>query len=884
MFYKLFEHKNKFHNFVNNYYTLDRDVSFKATNSKNKNMKRLLFVLICFCFGMYVSLSAQNRDYQLRIEVQSETGESFNGVTFLLEIPSWGFKYSHVETRLSDDGTCQLNVYGATHHIVIQYPGLQTYDETFEVTGDMDLKVTLKEDVKKPFSLNAQLEHNPVDGQNDVLLTWNREAPAFFDDFDSYPDWAINFGDWTGIDVDQQAAVVMEGSYPNRGSLQYATIVNPLTVVPTWWYSYPVLRPYSGNQYVGFVRTQSGDANDDWLISPVINVGTDNILRFMAKAADVYPERFQVAITTAENPEVSDFTVISQGNYETVDYTQWVAKEYDLSEYAGQAVRIAIHYMSDTNRYGAFMLMVDDFYVGQPDTYNDEQMRKACRVQKSPANPYEKFEIYLDGSKVGETESYSYRFENVAEGDHQFGVKAVYRMSETEMSTYDLAVSNENCHRVELNVSANNEESVDGIAVEFLDMSSGETSSYNVADGKVVLGSLPAQTYNVSIKSALFDEYQEELVVNGDITKSIELKEHLFLPYNITVDLTESGDTYDAKVKWNQDLGFSDSFEDYEDFVSGSFGGWQTIDNDQLPVYPIGLGSTSNIVSFPGSGDAYNPTAIPPMVFNPYKTVPAMAPDDSAIIPPTGEKSIIFFSPQMATADKWLISPAQEIREGYVWTLSAKAYTIYPEIVRFCVSTSPDISSFTVLDEVELPYDQWTVYSLDLSDYVGQTVYLAVNYVSTDAFLAQVDDFYVGPGEDSESAAEVGKVLRYDVYLDSVLKGSSETAEFTLTGISAGTHTVGVKAVYKTGESEMAEYQFSTDAGVSSVADTSVAVVGLDGEMMVRCDEAVPFMVSDMSGRIVKSANLEAGVHHISVSAGVYIAKVGERVFKVLVR
>lgn len=846
-------------------------------------MKRLsiIFTLFALC-GLFGSLSAQTRDNKMTINVKTVTGESVEGLVVGLEIPDWGFTYSTSETTLSADGQCTLNVYSATHRIVVEKEGYAVYDETVEVTGDITLDIELQEAVRQPFSLTGSIEHDVFTGKNNVTLTWNKEKPAFFDDFEGHPDWSISFGDWTGIDNDKQAAAILAGSYNNRGALQYATIVNPLTVVPTWWYEYPVLRPYSGNQYVGFVRTNSGEANDDWLISPTITVGNDNILRFMAKAADVYAERFQVGITTVENPTADDFTIISAGNYETVEYEEWVAKEYDLSAYAGQAVKIAIHYIANANRYGAFMLMVDDFYVGQP-SYYDETF-KLRRVQKSPANPNEKFEIYQDGTKVGETESYSYTLENVEEGNHTFGVKAVYRLTETEISTMELAISNENCHRVTLNVTTNNEVSADGFDVDILNMDNGDLISAKVQDGKIVLESLPAGKYTLSIENPVYDTYREEIVVSDDMDKNIELKERLIQPYNITVDVVDQGSGYDALVKWNQDLGFLDSFEEYEDFATGSFGGWQSIDNDKQPVYPIALGSYDNIVTFPGSGDATNPTAIPPMVFNPYKTVPAMAPTDPAIMAPTGDKTVIFFSPQVAKADKWLISPAQTIREGYVWQLTAKAYTQYPEIVRFCISTSQDLDSFTVLDEVELPYDEWTVYTLDLSAYAGQTVYLAVNYISTDAFLAQVDDFYVGPSEDSESAAEVGKVLRYDVYLDSVLKGSSETAEFTLTGISAGTHTVGVKAVYKTGESEMAEYQFSTDAGVSSVADTSVAVVGLDGEMMVCCDEAVPFMVSDMSGRIVKSANLEAGVHHISVSAGVYIAKVGERVFKVLVR
>lgn len=799
-----------------------------------------------------------------------------------LEIPDWGFTYSTSETTLSADGQCTLNVYSATHRIVVEKEGYAVYDETVEITGDITLDIELQEAVRQPFSLTGSIEHDVFTGKNDVTLTWNKEKPAFFDDFEGHPDWSISFGDWTGIDNDKQAAAILAGSYNNRGALQYATIVNPLTVVPTWWYEYPVLRPYSGNQYVGFVRTNSGEANDDWLISPTVTVGNDNILRFMAKAADVYAERFQVGITTVENPTADDFTIISAGNYETVEYEEWVAKEYDLSAYAGQAVKIAIHYIANANRYGAFMLMVDDFYVGQP-SYNDETS-KLRRVQKSPANPNEKFEIYQDGTKVGETESYSYTLENVEEGNHTFGVKAVYRLTETEISTMELAISNENCHRVTLNVTTNNEVSADGFDVDILNMDNGDLISAKVQDGKIVLESLPAGKYTLSIENPVYDTYREEIVVSDDVDKNIELKEHLFLPYNITVDLTEEEAVYDALVKWNQDLGFSDSFEDYGDFVTGEFGEWLTVDNDKLPVYPIALGSASNIVSFPGSGDAYNPTAIAPMVFNPYKTVPAMAPTDPAIMAPTGDKTVIFFSPQMAQADKWLISPAQTIRDGYVWQLTAKAYAQYPETVRFCISTSQDLDSFTVLDEVELPYEEWTVYTLDLSAYAGQTVYLAVNYISTDAFLAQVDDFYVGPSDDSDSKVDVGNVLHYEVYLDGELKGEPQETQFAFTGLTAGEHTVGIKAVYKSGVSEMAEYTFNAQSGVGEVEADAFTAVGVSGAVQVTASVPAELTIVDMAGRTLLATEMQEGVKTFAVPAGVYIVRMNEKVMKVMVR
>ena len=63
------------------------------------------------------------------------------------------------------------------------------------------------------------------------------------------------------------------------------------------------------------------------------------------------------------------------------------------------------------------------------------------------------------------------------------------------------------------------------------------------------------------------------------------------------------------------------------------------------------------------------------MVFNPWQTKPAMLPTDPAVTATDGEKSIIFFSPQQAKADKWLISPQVTIREGYQLLFNAKAYS-----------------------------------------------------------------------------------------------------------------------------------------------------------------------------------------------------------------
>ena len=280
---------------------------------------------------------AQSRNTPLTITVSGVAGDNLEGQE--VELMQTDYQAAYGNVKLNAQGTCTLNVYAGNHRLTINRSGFETATKEFVVTENVpaEVSVTLVEKTRNPFALNTSLVHDAYSGKNSIEMSWNVEPPVFFDDFESYEPFAIQFGEWTGIDGDDEFTAPLLGSYPNRGVKQYAQIINPLTVIPTWWYDYPILRPYSGNQYAGFIRTNSGNANDDWLISPVITPGIDNVLQFMVKAADRFTERFQVYVTTkTDNPQASDFVRIDQGNYETADYDGWKEHTYNLSEYSGQ--------------------------------------------------------------------------------------------------------------------------------------------------------------------------------------------------------------------------------------------------------------------------------------------------------------------------------------------------------------------------------------------------------------------------------------------------------------------------------------------------------------------------------------------------------------------
>lgn len=801
----------------------------------------LFFFLILFA----ASVSAQSRNKTLTITVTVNTDDIL--VDQVIQLTQMDYSLSYGTLKLDANGQCTVKAYGGNHRVEVNREGYVPASLDFtipEEATEYAVSLALEEQVRTPFALTATWTHDVFTGDNDVQLTWNTEQPAFFDDFESYNAFSVTFGEWTGIDADQEAAAALVGDYPNRGLLQYAQIINPLAVDPVWWYDYPILRPYDGKQYVGFTRTSSGNANDDWLISPAIEVGTDNALIFMGKAADQFLERFQVYVTTqTDNPVQTDFTRLDQGNYETADYTGWRQYEYDLSAYAGQTVKLAIRYISDYNHYRSFMLMVDNFYVGQSRGYEQAQVRaKARRIHRSEDNPYELFRIYRDGVEVGNTALYTYTFKKETVGDHVYGVKAEYLAAESEITTTTLSIPATGFSKVTFAVSAESQLTTDGVKLNIVSTATSDTYELTVADGKAEIASLPDGDYVVNIEEGAFQGYQQTFSVSGDRIVEITLTDNMLTPYNITADITDDG----VVVRWNQELVFQDSFEDYPDFAQGSFGEWKTYDLDQMPVYPIGLGGATNIVTFPGSGTPSAPTAIAPLVFNPWNTVPAMMPTDIAVQAPTGDKTIVFFSPQRYQANKWLVSPEIEIREGYALTTTLKSYEgMYAESVEFCVSTSGDQpTDFTVLSNaMNIPGGEWTIYQTSLADYAGQKVRLAVHYISYDTFFLQLDDFTVGPESGEAPVVDYGNVVRYDIYLDGEKVGESTTPTYNFASLSPGQHTIGIKAIYLHGESEMAEYVIDISTGITTVQLDNITqgeIFTIDGRCMTGSWSTLP--------------------------------------------
>lgn len=823
------------------------------------------------------------RAYNVTFHVTNDAAQSMQGIPFSLRSNNFSLAYTEAETTLDADGNATLKCFGGSHTITISAPGMKRLTATFGINKDEVKEFNLKEDVKAPYGVEAKLLHDVFTGTNDVALSWDNEVAAFSDDFESYKPFAIDFKPWSGIDGDKAAPARLTGTYDHAGELNYGQIINPYAVEPMWdLNNYWTLAARSGRQYLGFIVRNDGKPLDDMVITPAIKLGEDYTLRFYAKGSDRTNARFTVGITEKANPVASDFVTINDGNYIEASYETWTPVTISLADYAGKEVKIAIRCVSEQ---GSFISMIDDVFVGRL-----APAAGAAKPKRSAANPNESFIITLDGTEVGTTEDYNFTVKNIDYGKHTIGVQAKYVNSVSEVVTVPVSFSADDYVKATVTLKTNNSVSAEGMTVNMTAVSAGDnTSSYSTnadKDGVATFGYLPKGVYNISIQPKDFNLWQLVNDFQAEQNVNAYLYETLVTPFNLTADAEEQQDgTFNVLARWNQDLGFADGFESYADFATGNIGNWKTLDRNEATAYSYPISLNGNIINFPGCSTPTEPRSVAPMVFNPAATTPSMI-EDTAVKAPQGDKLVIFQGPQAASADKWLISPSIEVRDDYEWSFLAKSYPTYPETLELLVSEegSENPADFKVIDTVSPSYEEWTQYTIAVGEYAGKNVRFAIHCISRDGFIALVDDFKVGR-TGGENVSSVGKVKDYVVKVDDTTVDNTPENSYQLTGLSAGSHKLGVIARYESGLSEIAELPFNLTSGIEGVAGDGKAIVrAANGVILIDAAAGMEIKVTSMSGMTIASTVSDGSCVRVEASTGVYAVAVGKEVHKVIVR
>lgn len=214
------------------------------------------------------------------------------------------------------------------------------------------------------------------------VFTMNAQTVLFEDGFETYEDFIIdNVGDWTLIDVDGSNLYGFDGgmTFPNSGGPFAYVVFNPSMTTPA--NTGDAAQAHLGDKYMASFAAV-GNANNDWLISPQITLGSSgNEVKFWAKSLTLQygAERFNVLVSTTDT-NTSSFTKISSGDYTTVQ-DEWTEFSYSLDDYSGEQVYIAIQCVSDD----AFVFMVDDFSVTTTGTVSvDSHLAGSFSVYPNP--------------------------------------------------------------------------------------------------------------------------------------------------------------------------------------------------------------------------------------------------------------------------------------------------------------------------------------------------------------------------------------------------------------------------------------------------------------------------------------------------------------------
>ena len=127
----------------------------------------------------------------------------------------------------------------------------------------------------------------------------------------------------------------------------------------------------------------------------------------------------------------------------------------------------------------------------------------------------------------------------------------------------------------------------------------------------------------------------------------------------------------------------------------------------------------------------------------------------------------IYVDDQPVPADDWFILPEITIEEDYIFSFYGREITTQygDEIINIGIYGETEGTFAEVIAEnVAVNTTTYTLFSYDLSDYVGQTIRLAINYVSEDVFGFMFDDIFVGnPADDTWDYTFNGITSPYEI-------------------------------------------------------------------------------------------------------------------------
>jgi PKD repeat protein len=225
---------------------------------------------------------------------------------------------------------------------------------------------------------NKELSHRKSFEISNCVPVMKHPLSTYRMDFEQVPDFSLTFDAWKVRDIDSNNTfTITDHTFPHSGQPMAFIAFNPAQVTPAM--IDPAIQPHGGQRF-GACISASTPSNNDWFISPKIQLATGGSFTFWAKSytAAYGLEKYKIGVsTTSNNP--SAFTIIS-GTAPLLADTAWTKKSFSLSAYDNQEVYVAIQCVSDT----AFIFMIDDLEVKTDTTTSLEADFTASQTTIQP--------------------------------------------------------------------------------------------------------------------------------------------------------------------------------------------------------------------------------------------------------------------------------------------------------------------------------------------------------------------------------------------------------------------------------------------------------------------------------------------------------------------
>lgn len=297
----------------------------------------------------------------------------------------------------------------ATLSVTVNGTPLESQEITLRpyASGEYTFTADLSEPGEYTIVASVALEgdENAENNEMKKVVTSMDELDPYTMDFESCADFAISGFNpqWTSIDGDESVVYGFQGiSFPMPASGAFGFMAfNPSATTPAM-IEVEGIMPHGGNKFGAAFAASSG-LNDDWLISPLLEMPKEdaNITFFVKSYTDQYGlEKYNVLVSETDNDPAS-FSVVKSGEAPAED---WEEVSIDLSKYAGKKIYIAIQCVSED----AFIFMVDDITVSKPEGGSvSDNLADTSSITLYPNPASETLVINAAGATINEVALYS---------------------------------------------------------------------------------------------------------------------------------------------------------------------------------------------------------------------------------------------------------------------------------------------------------------------------------------------------------------------------------------------------------------------------------------------------------------------------------------------